>query len=147
MKLSVKETRAVLIVLSIARHQKNGPVSKALIAKEVPTSTDCIEQGLIPLQKRGLVVGLRGVNGGFRLAKDLSKITLYDILCAFEGDLQLVDCRGNNCKGRDKSTCVTRVVWEEASNALKTYFCKITLKSLVDKDMKLKNPNIYRYEI
>lgn len=140
MKMSTKGRYAVRILLGIARYQKNGPVSKKIIAGEECISADYIEQIIVPLKNEGLVRGLRGVKGGFVLAKDPAKITVYDILRASEGEMTLVDCERNDCHGRDKSLCVTRPVWEGAAAVLEAYFSKITLKDLLDKEADfLKN--------
>jgi Rrf2 family protein len=147
MKMSTKGRYAVRILLGIARYQKNGPVPKKIIANEECISADYIEQIIVPLKNEGLVVGLRGVKGGFKLAKDPADITVYDILRASEGEMSLVDCARNDCKGRDKNLCVTRVVWEGASNVLEAYFSKITLKDLLNKEADFMKSRSASYAI
>ena len=75
-----------------------------------------------------------GLRGGFRLAKDPAKITVYDILAASEGDINLVGCLAEGCSRSD--SCVVQRVWQGASNELKKYFSKITLKELHDDYVK-----------
>jgi Rrf2 family transcriptional regulator, cysteine metabolism repressor len=147
MKMSTKGRYAVRILLGIARYQHAGPVPKKVIAKEECISADYIEQIIVPLKNDGLVVGLRGVKGGFQLAKDPADITVCDILRASEGAMDLVDCRRNDCKGRDKDLCVTRPVWEGASNVLADYFSKITLKDLLDQEAELTRKKAASYTI
>jgi Rrf2 family protein len=147
MKMSTKGRYAVRILLGIARYQKNGPVSKKVVAAEEGISADYIEQIIVPLKNEGLVIGLRGVKGGFVLAKDPAKITVFDILRASEGEMSLVDCARNECKGRDKTICVTRPVWEGASKVLEAYFSKITLKELLDKETDLVKNKAASYTI
>jgi Rrf2 family cysteine metabolism transcriptional repressor len=147
MKMSTKGRYAVRILLGIARYQKNGPVPKKVIAEEECISADYIEQIIVPLKNEGLVIGLRGVKGGFQLAKEPSKITMNDILRASEGDLSLVDCARNDCKGRDKNLCVTRPVWEGANKVLEAYFSKITLKDLLDQEAELLKNRAASYTI
>lgn len=147
MKMSTKGRYAVRILLGIARYQKNGPVPKKIIAKEECISADYIEQIIVPLKNEGFVVGLRGVKGGFQLARDPATITVYDILRASEGDMKLVDCDRNDCQGRDKNICVTRPVWEGASAVLEAYFSKITLKDLLDKVADLEKTKTVSYTI
>ena len=147
MKMSTKGRYAIRILLSIGRRQENGPVPKKHISDDEGISTDYIEQIIVPLKNNGLVVGLRGVKGGFVLARDPAKITIYDVLHASEGGVTLVDCANNDCKGRDKDLCVTRPVWEGASNVLEAYFSKITLKELLDKEADLVKSNAISYNI
>jgi Rrf2 family protein len=147
MKMSTKGRYAVRILLGIARHQKNGPVPKKIIAKEECISADYIEQIIVPLKNEGLVVGMRGVKGGFKLAKETSEITVYQILRASEGEMTLVDCARNDCHGRDKTICVTRKVWEGASDVLEAYFSKITLKDLLDQEAEVLKSRTSSYTI
>ena len=44
------------------------------------------------LQKAELVVGFRGVHGGYVLNKQLSEISLLDIYLAIDPDLFIIDC-------------------------------------------------------
>ncbi|MBL7016717.1 MAG: Rrf2 family transcriptional regulator [Kiritimatiellales bacterium] len=147
MKMSTKGRYAVRILLSIARYQKNGPVPKKIIAAEEGISADYIEQIIVPLKNDGLCIGIRGVKGGFRLAKEPKDITVFDILSASEGVMKLVDCDQMDCQGRDKNKCVTRPVWEGASQVLKEYFEQITLKDLLDRAAEYEKSGAASYSI
>jgi Rrf2 family transcriptional regulator, cysteine metabolism repressor len=133
MKMSTKGRYATRILLSIARYQDNGPVSKKIVAADEGISADYIEQIIVPLKNSGLVVGFRGAKGGFLLAKDPQEITIFDILSASEGGVTLVECRHMACQ--DKTTCATCSVWEGSSEKLKEYFQSITLKDLLDRSL------------
>ena len=147
MKMSTKGRYAVRILLSIARYQHLGPVPKKIIAAEEGISADYIEQIIVPLKNDGLVVGIRGVKGGFKLAKEPVDITVYDILAASEGVMTLVECDQMDCAGRDKNKCATRPVWEGASQVLKDYFEKITLKDLIDRAAEYEKSSVASYSI
>lgn len=133
MKMSTKGRYAVRILLSIARNQKSGPVSKKVIAADEGISADYIEQIIVPLKNEGFVIGLRGVKGGFILAKDPASINVCEILRVSEGGCELVDCQRNDCGGRDKNLCVTRPIWEKACKLLEDYFSTITIRDLMDR--------------
>ena len=42
--------------------------------------------------KRNLVTGSRGASGGYRLSRPTDKITMLDIITAFEGPISVTDC-------------------------------------------------------
>ena len=147
MKMSTKGRYAVRILLSIARYQKNGPVPKKIIAAEEGISPDYIEQIIVPLKNDGLCVGIRGVKGGFRLAKEPVDITVFQILRASEGTVKLVDCEQMDCQGKDKNKCVTRPVWAGAAEVLEKYFSKITLQDLLDEVEKIERSGAATYNI
>lgn len=50
-----------------------------------------LEQIINILKKNGLVNSIRGADGGYRLARDPERISVYEILLALEGDLSVID--------------------------------------------------------
>ncbi|NLX27257.1 MAG: Rrf2 family transcriptional regulator [Lentisphaerae bacterium] len=141
MKLSTKGRYATRILLCISRLQGDQPVPKKKIAELEGISTDYIEQIMVPLKNAGLVNSVRGLRGGFRLAKEPTEITVYDVLSASEGNINLVGCLAEGCNRSDE--CVVQRVWQGASGVLKDYFSKITLKELQDDyEERLKNEPI-----
>jgi len=130
MKLSTKGRYATRILLCISRLEGDQPVPKKRISEQEGISTDYIEQIIVPLKNAGLVSSVRGLRGGFRLAKSPADITVYDILAASEGDINLVGCLSEGCSRSD--TCVVQRVWQGASDVLREYFSKITLRELHD---------------
>lgn len=130
MKLSTKGRYATRILLCIARLEGEMPVPKKRISEQEGISTDYIEQIIVPLKNAGLVTSVRGLRGGFRLARKPPDITVYEILKASEGDINLVGCLAEGCSRSD--TCVVQRVWQGASDKLRDYFQAITLQELVD---------------
>ena len=134
MKLSTKGRYATRILLCISRLQGDQPVPKKRISEQEGISTDYIEQIIVPLKNAGLVNSVRGLRGGFRLAKKAEDITIFDILAASEGNINLVSCLAEGCSRSD--TCVVQRVWQGASDELRVYFSKITLQELHDDYVK-----------
>lgn len=130
MKLSTKGRYATRILLCISRLQGDNPVPKKRISEQEGISTDYIEQIIVPLKHAGLVNSVRGLRGGFRLAKTPAEITVYDVLSASEGDINLVGCLAEGCSRSD--SCVVQRVWQGASDKLRDYFSEITLQELED---------------
>ncbi|MDH3981410.1 MAG: Rrf2 family transcriptional regulator [Kiritimatiellaceae bacterium] len=130
MKLSTKGRYATRILLCISRLEGDMPVPKKRISEQEGISTDYIEQIIVPLKNAGLVNSVRGLHGGFRLAREAVDITVYDILAASEGDINLVGCLSEGCSNSD--SCVVQRVWQGASDVLRDYFAQITLKELHD---------------
>jgi Rrf2 family protein len=44
------------------------------------------------LEKKGLVKGFRGANGGYRIAKDPEAITLFDVITAIDESPAITEC-------------------------------------------------------
>lgn len=145
MKMSTKGRYAVRILLTIARKQQNGPVSKKVIAEEQGISADYIEQIIVPLKNEGFVVGLRGVKGGFLMARDPADVNVRDILRVAEGGCELVDC--SRCQNDKQAMCVTRPMWLEACRLLEEHFEKISIADLLEKSREMEQGAASDYTI
>jgi len=69
----------------------NSPNVKLMQIKEIAAITQIshgyLEQILATLKKNSLVISIRGVNGGYKLARDAKEIVVLDIVEALEGKL------------------------------------------------------------
>jgi len=69
----------------------NSSNEKLMQIKEIAAMTQIshgyLEQILSVLKKHSLVVSIRGVNGGYKLARDAKEIIVLDIIEALEGKL------------------------------------------------------------
>lgn len=69
----------------------NSPHFKLMQIKEIAAITQIshgyLEQILATLKKNSLVVSIRGVNGGYKLARDPKEIVVLEIVEALEGKL------------------------------------------------------------
>ncbi len=103
-KISKKADYAVLIMASMAADQaahdasgqfvKAPPVSAQEIAAHNGLSRPLCANLLKMLTRAGLVASVRGVGGGYRLARPSFEISLAQILEAVEGPMRLVECAG-----------------------------------------------------
>ena len=85
------------------------------------------------LKKAGLVQSIRGAGGGYVLAKDMSEISVGDVLRALEGNLEPVECAAfkpeDTCEASDG--CVTKYVWQRINESINRTVDEINLKQLV----------------
>ena len=75
MRLSTKGRYAVTAMMDIALHQRVGPVTLADISQCQGISLSYLEQLFAKLRKGGLVEGVRGPGGGYRLARPADQIS------------------------------------------------------------------------
>ena len=87
---------------------------------------------VIPLRKAGLVKSERGINGGCRLAKAPSEITLLEIIRPLEGGLEPVSCVKNQTKCNKSPFCPTRKIWCELDGVISDYLSSKKLSELID---------------
>ena len=124
-RLSTRGRYATRIMVYLAMEGNERPVPKQQVADNEGISADYVEQILMKLRTAGLVVSRRGVRGGFLIAPEGLNATVADILNATEGSLDLAPCLGERCE-RD-TVCVTRPLWERASQALIDVFSAVTM--------------------
>ena len=84
MRLSTKGRYAVTAMFDLALHDQDGPVPLTEISTCQTISLSYLEQLFAKLRKKGLVVGVRGVGGGYRLGRPAAEISIADILRAVD---------------------------------------------------------------
>ena len=95
MKLTTKGRFAVTAMLDIALHDPEEYVSIAAIGDRRHLSSAYLEQIFGKLRRAGLLEGVRGPAGGYRLAKPADQITVIDILEAVDDPLEKASCDKN----------------------------------------------------
>ena len=133
MKLSTRVRYATRILLDLALSKTRSPIVGKEIAERQGISQSYLDNLMGPLRTAGLVRTIRGAGGGFVLAKTPSQIRVIDIWKAMEGPICLVDCidQPDSCDRYEQ--CITRHVWREANEALKTVFESWTLEDMANK--------------
>lgn len=143
MKLSTKGRYGLRAFIDIAIFGENEPVSLAHVAKRQDISISYLEQLMVKLKKAGLIVSIRGANGGYEIAKDQGRISVGDVLRALEGDLAPVDCAAFHegthvCAASDD--CASKIVWKKINDSINETVNNIYIDELVA-DSKSKNTN------
>ena len=102
MKLTTKGRFAVTAMLDIALHDPEEYVSIAAIGDRRHLSSAYLEQIFGKLRRAGLLEGVRGPAGGYRLAKPADQITVIDILEAVDDPLEKASCDKNRESATEK---------------------------------------------
>jgi len=119
-------------MVDLARHSGNGPVARRDIAARQDISADYVAQLFQPLQEAGLVEGVKGPGGGYRLTRDPAEIRVRDVVEAVEGPVVLAPCRDHREHGRcpHAEQCATRGLWDRLSRAMRDMLDSYTLQDL-----------------
>ncbi len=139
MRFSSRELYGLKAVVEMARCYSEGPVSLALIARVRKLPLPYLEQIIPLLRKAGIVVSVRGVKGGYRLARPPDKISVGDVLRALEGERFSIPCPlgSTNCavtsggcccpQGRE---CSTWELWNKTQSLLFSLLDGVTIADL-----------------
>ena len=140
MVVSTKGRYALRVMIDIAKYGEESYVALGDIAKRQGLSEKYLESIIKMLVQNKLVKGLRGKNGGYKLTKDASEITAWDIISITENDFYVVACMDPNAPKCDRvAQCVTLPMWKEFSAEMKTFFQKYTISELASKEVNQDN--------
>ncbi len=90
MRISAKADYAVRAAIELAAADGDAPTKGEAIASAQAIPPKFLENILADLRLAGLVTSRRGADGGYRLARPASEITVADIIRAVEGPLASV---------------------------------------------------------
>lgn len=130
MRLSRKDEHSIVAMLSLATHDRYAnPVSLTGLSESLGISTSYLEYLFSGLRKHGLVEGLRGVGGGYRLARPATQISIADILFAThaltdETDVELPEAA-------DLSALEAAHGWQELNRRIRDFLADMTLADFV----------------
>jgi Rrf2 family protein len=137
-ELSCKSEYAILALLELAAQYAIGePLQIRQIATQQQIPDRYLEQLLATLRRAGLVRSQRGARGGYLLARDPSKITLYDVVCCLES---LEQATSKTLEG-----VVVREIWQEVNHAANAVLQDYSLQDLVDRRTARKQLDIMYY--
>ena len=138
MKLSTKGRYGLRALIDLALYSENETVSIQSIARRQNISDSYLEQLMRKLRSAGLIVSVRGAQGGYKLARPANEISVGEVLRAREGSLEAVTCGGedNSCQGAD--LCVTKFVWERINSSIRDTVDSIKLSQLVEESRLMR---------
>ena len=139
MKLTTRGHYSVKAMLDLSLQPNYAPASVSAIAARQCLPTPYLEKLLIELRRAGLVESIRGVNGGYKLAKNPTQISLSDILMAV-GESMVVDfpserlcqrSQDNRSSSDNLATdWVTQMLWRRLNEKLQAALASISLADL-----------------
>ena len=130
MKLSTKGRYGLRALVDLAANEAGEAVSLAQTAKRQKLSLNYLEQVFGMLRRAGIVVGVKGSNGGFRLARSMDDITVKEILEALEGKFSIADGAGEDTQDPVQNA-LRDLLWDEIDRKINQILREKTLGSLV----------------
>ena len=104
MKFSTRDRYALRLMVELAnRAGADALVPLKEISDAQQISLKYLEQIVTPLTKAGLVLSVRGAQGGYRLARPDTEITAGEILRAVEGELTAIPCLASSVERAERS--------------------------------------------
>lgn len=131
MRLTTKGRFAVTAMVDLGLRHGSGPVTLAEISGRQKISLSYLEQLFGKLRRRQIVDSVRGPGGGYKLAREMSVLTVAEIILAVDEPIDATQCGGKeNCKDEEK--CLTHDLWATLNERIFDYLGSVTLRHLVD---------------
>ena len=134
LRLSKLTDYAVVVLTRLARDgaMPAGAVQTALsLAADTGIAEPTVAKVLKILAQAGLVEGVRGPRGGYRLARPLAAVPLSEIIVAIDGPIALTACvDGGTGACEAEAICPVRGRWDPVNDAIRRALSGITLADL-----------------
>lgn len=129
--ISTRGRYALRVMVDLAEHAGDGYIPMKEVAARQGISLKYLEQIMPALSKNGLVEGVHGKGGGYRLTRSPGECTVGEILRITEGDLAPVACLACDAEPCGRADeCKTLSMWRGYQNLTNEYFDGVTLSSL-----------------
>ena len=134
MMISTRGRYALRVLVDLAEHGEDGCVTLREIAGRQDISEKYLESIVKELVRGGILTGLRGKGGGYRLGRAPEQIGVLDVLQLTEGTLAPVAClqAGSNPCPRAEG-CQTLPLWEGLNRVVTSYQSNYTIRDLMQK--------------
>lgn len=132
MLVSTRGRYALRVLTDMAEHPSEGYTPLKEIAERQGISEKYLESIVKTLVQEGLLLGLRGKGGGYRLAKTPEEIPVGEVLRSMEGSLAPVSCleEGQPACPRE-ADCRTLPMWAGLDRVIRDYLNGYTVADLV----------------
>ena len=130
--ISTRGRYALRVMIDLAEHAGGFTPMKEVAARQ-GISLKYLEQIMPALSKNGLVEGIHGKGGGYRLTRSPEEYTAGEVLRVTEGDLAPVACLACGAEPCARSeSCKTVPLWRGFQALTNDYFDGVTLASLAE---------------
>jgi FeS assembly SUF system regulator len=133
-----KETDYAIVLLTRFAGAGEGAV---LAARDLASATHLpqpmVGKILKSLSRGGLLASIRGVHGGYRLARRPEEVSVAEVIAAIEGPIALTQCLGHDAHvpGLDacalEPSCPTRPHWSRINLAIRDALERLPLADLM----------------
>jgi Rrf2 family protein len=132
LRLSRKTLFAIEAVLDIAYHAGGDPVQSREITRRQGIPRRYLEQALQNLVRNGVLVGVRGPRGGYRLARERRRITVGEIVRIVR-QVETEDDPLQDDAGSPLAHRVVRPLWMELQDEVMDRLDRVTVDDMCNR--------------
>jgi FeS assembly SUF system regulator len=130
-----KLTDYAVVVMARLAHDGAGPDGRVQTAPGLAAATGIAEPTVAKVLKilgqAGLVEGVRGARGGYRLTRMLPAVPLAEVIAAVDGPIALTACVDGGAGACEaEAFCAVRGRWDPVNDAIRKALTGITIADL-----------------
>jgi len=135
MRLTSKGRYAVMAMADLALHgggQRAVPLQE--VARRQEISLSYLEQLFARMRRAGLVSGVRGPGGGYRLARPADLVTIAQIIAAVDEPIKATRCEEGSlksCTGRN-GRCIAHGLWQQMGDRIQAFLESVSLTDVLE---------------
>src|SRR5262245_47556941 len=134
MRLTSKGRYAVMAMADLALHGgSDRAVPLQEVARRQEISLSYLEQLFARMRRAGLVAGVRGPGGGYRLARATEETTIADIIAAVNEPIKATRCKEGStksCQGKS-GRCIAHGLWWQLGEHIHSFLASVSLADLL----------------
>ncbi|MEA4811451.1 MAG: Rrf2 family transcriptional regulator [Anaerolineaceae bacterium] len=131
MQITNQADYALRAMLYIARLGPGQHAPSNIIADKMDMSRMFLSRINAQLSNAGLITTRRGALGGIMLAKDPAEISIYDIVTAIDGPVNMIRCtKDPGCCSLGEN-CPLRTFWQDTEQMMIKQLKNTTLQALI----------------
>jgi Rrf2 family protein len=141
LRFTTQAEYGLICALHLARAGGERPVAARELAESENLPADYTEKILRRLRQAEIVTAVRGVSGGFTLARNPSAISVKDIIDATEGTTFEINCTAHPVdveRCGEASECSIRPVWYALRRRIDQMLSEIKLADLVQDEATMR---------
>jgi Rrf2 family iron-sulfur cluster assembly transcriptional regulator len=104
------------------------------VARRQEISLSYLEQLFAKMRRAGLVSGVRGPGGGYRLSRGADMVTIADIIEAVNEPIKATRCEegsAKSCIGRT-GRCIAHGLWQEMGDRIQVFLASVSLADVLE---------------
>ena len=104
------------------------------ISERQAISLSYLEQLFARMRRAGLVAGVRGPGGGYRLARPAAEVRIADVISAVNEPIKATRCKDGAIKGCQGKAgrCIAHDLWEELGRQIHAFLAAVTLEDVIE---------------
>ena len=135
MLISTRGRYALRVLVDMAEHQAEGYITLKEVAQRQDISEKYLEAIAKDLVKSGVLAGVRGKGGGYRLCRPPEQINIGAVLRAMEGTLAPVACLEDGAAPCARAAdCRTLIFWRGLDETIRRYAEGFTVADLMRRE-------------